>query len=265
MRRILPNLFALLILAGVLGPAAAAAQDPEAELPEAFAGAPRFLMALLGAVQDGNYDQARGFFVDGVLGPDWRQQFEELNQKLQLGEPLEARFLDHRVVEGPPRQEVVVVHLVGAESAVFVVAGTQEDAGGLRVVAFHWEVAPRDISQRHAFTFSGISIGRILFFFLVLALFVFVLAVAVVCFRDRPRLRWLWIPFILLGIGRFSVPWVQGPLVPEQLVIEPLGLQAFSAMAGKVPAYEPWTLTAAVPVFAIVYLALRGRLRRSEV
>lgn len=66
-----------------------------------------------------------------------------------------------------------------------------------------------------------------------------------------------WIIFIIFGFGKFSINWTTG-----EWLITVQAIQLFSGGA-YAPAYGPWVISFSIPIGAIVFVLLRGRLRKS--
>jgi hypothetical protein len=81
------------------------------------------------------------------------------------------------------------------------------------------------------------------------------LAAFVLILRTRAlRLKWLWAIGSLLGFVNFRLDWTTG-----QWDIWPLSFTLFGASALRSGMLAPWVMSFAIPIVAIVFLALRAR------
>jgi hypothetical protein len=103
--------------------------------------------------------------------------------------------------------------------------------------------------------------GKTPLHFVVLALAilipVFVLYALVVCFRSTIRRKWLWVIFIIFGLMKFRFDWTTG-----LHDIKPVSIVLFGVGAIQASPYSPWIFELALPVGALVFLALRSKLIR---
>ena len=131
----------------------------------------------------------------------------------------------------------------------------QKKAGVSSIIGFNVNPIPDSLENLNQFTLSGKSVLQ----YVVLALAVFVplfsLYVLVLCIRTRTEKRkWLWIPFIVLGVGKFAIDWTTG-----RWSVMPLAVQLFGGGAFA-PPYGAWTLSVSLPLWAILFFV---RARRS--
>jgi hypothetical protein len=133
--------------------------------------------------------------------------------------------------------------------------GLDERDGLLRIAGARFTRLPASLGEINAFTLHGRQGIHWLFLYLAVALPLFTLAVLVVCLRSRVRYKWLGALGIVIGIVAFQFNWSDGALV-----VSPVTVQFFSAGANRQGLYGPWMITVAVPLGAILFLALRARL-----
>lgn len=117
------------------------------------------------------------------------------------------------------------------------------------ILGFHVNSAAESLEQANRFTFRNKSKVQYSIFALAVVAALFSLYALVRCARTPGlKLKWLWIIFILVGFGALSVNWTTG-----QWAWRPPNLQILSAGATR-PFYGPWTVSASIPVGAIVFM-----------
>jgi hypothetical protein len=100
-------------------------------------------------------------------------------------------------------------------------------------------------SQRH-FIFLGV--------FVLMALFT--LGTAFACWRTpMKRGKWLWMIFILLGFGELAINWTTGTVYYDLAAVELFAAGIARDLAGV------WTFQIGLPLGAILFWILRGRLK----
>jgi hypothetical protein len=124
------------------------------------------------------------------------------------------------------------------------------------VAGIHLRRMPDTLARVNAFRLAGKSRRHFAVLAAALAVAAFVLYALVACARTPLRHRWLWLCFVALGLGRASLNWTTGDLRFTPLWVQPLG--AGASAAGR---YAPWFVTVSLPLGAILFVALRSRLR----
>jgi len=129
------------------------------------------------------------------------------------------------------------------------------DTGGVKtIVAFNITPQPQSLEAQHRFSLAGKGGPHYLVLVAALTAALLTAWALIVCLRTK-RLdrKWLWILFISCGFGQVAINWTTG-----QWRVAPLAVQLFSASANA-PPYGPWTVSASLPIGAIVYLFYRRR------
>ena len=121
-------------------------------------------------------------------------------------------------------------------------------------------LSPTRLKLIHRFTFTGNSVIHYLIFAACVIIPVLILVALIVCIRTRVRRKWLWIIFILLGFVQFRLNWSSG-----HFGMQPISFALFGAGGSRASSFAPWVLNFAMPVGAILFLALRRRLRLDDV
>jgi membrane protease YdiL (CAAX protease family) len=79
---------------------------------------------------------------------------------------------------------------------------------------------------------------------------IFMLTTAITCICSNRRMKWLWVPFILIGVGRFGIQWVPDGQYCFQLAIQLLG-----GFVVTYAPFEPWVVGMSLPLGAIMFWA----------
>ena len=151
----------------------------------------------------------------------------------------------------------IIVEGRGGGRWYLAVVVTRTFGGPARVAA--WSVTPfaSRPGAEHDFTLWDKSPLHWLWLLLCLAMPLVSLAAVVSIWRGpRIRLRPLWTVGCLLGFVSFTMNWTTG-----QTMVAPISFQVLSAAVGGPGPYAPWFLTFSIPIFAMLYFALRKRLR----
>jgi hypothetical protein len=131
----------------------------------------------------------------------------------------------------------------------------QKKGGSSTIVGFNINQLPDSLENLNRFTLVDLSGLQYLVLALAIFLPLFSLYTLVLCIRSKlGKRKWLWIIFILLGFGTFSLNWTTG-----ETSFQILSVQILSAAANAAP-YGPWTISISLPLGAILFLLLRGRI-----
>jgi hypothetical protein len=206
----------------------------------------------------------RSFLESRMEAEAWRQSESLLGQARAAFAPGPVRWRVtaagmHTIHEGPVTTVTKVVLVEGRGRGRWYLAEvvTSTFGGPARVVA--WSVTPfaSRPGAEHAFTLWDKPPLQWLWLLLCLAMPLVSLAAIVSIWRGpRIRRRPLWTVGCLLGFVRFTMNWTTG-----QTMVVPISLHVLSAAVGQPSPYAPWFLTFAIPIFAMLYFALRKRLR----
>ena len=132
---------------------------------------------------------------------------------------------------------------------------TQENNGVRVLTALNVTAMPDSLEHANRFSLWGKTELEYDTLFLALFSLLFTLYAFVVCLSSRIRTgKWFWLAVTLIGLGGFEINWTTGEygLTPWVFRLPPAG--------GSAPVYGPALVYVAVPVGALVFLALRRRL-----
>jgi len=129
-------------------------------------------------------------------------------------------------------------------------------AGGATILGAHFQLLPDSLKEINRFTFSGKSIVHYLIFAICIAAPVLIIFALIACIRTPIRKKWLWIIFILMGFGQFQFAWTSGQLGVRLFYFTILGAGVMRSSS-----YASWIFSFSAPLGAILFLALRRKLR----
>ena len=133
----------------------------------------------------------------------------------------------------------------------------RRENGMLMIVGLNVQPETASLAERNAFTLSGKSAYFVLFLAAACMLPLFCIATFIVCLRTPIRRRkWLWAIATMLGCMSVSLNWSTGALHLQLLVVQWLSASAFAPLNG------PWMLSISMPLGAIAFWIVRGRLKR---
>jgi len=207
----------------------------------------------------------RAFLQSRLEAEAWRQTEPVLGQARTIFVPGRIRWRAtgvnmHTIYAGSTTvMKRIVLEGSGGGRWYLAAVVTRQIGGPARVVA--WNVAPfaSRPGAEHAFTLSGKSPLQWLWLLVCIAMPLVCVAAIVSIWRGpRIRRRALWTLGCLVGFVGFTMNWTTG-----QTGVFPISFHVLSAGAVQPNLYGPWFLTFAIPVFALLYFALRKRLRAS--
>lgn len=171
-------------------------------------------------------------------------------------EPMLVGFAETRFLRG--RSSAVVTWQFRFPSG-YLLGRVQLDTSGARpvITALHLQPIPDSIDRINAFGRVRRTWRHHLVLALVVAVPAFILVSIVACLRTRGlRRKWLWVPLMLVGVCAIRLNWTTG-----RVDWRPTRIQVLGTGFTRAGLYMPWTLTAAVPVGAILFWLVRRRLR----
>ena len=218
-----------------------------------------FARRFLDAIRTGDYTAADQMLISSLRGAKSKSGLREINRVLAYGEPVSVEITGCNVFTNASSQGTTrttnlsyQIHFPDSWAAGNIAIGHQ--GSSTAIVDSHFRSIPDSLEVLNRFTFARKSVVHYLVFALCIAIPLLILVALIVCIRSRIRRKWLWIIFILLGFVQFRFDWSSG-----HFNVQPISLALFGASAFRPGPYAPWTLGFAIPVGAILFLALRRR------
>jgi hypothetical protein len=121
-----------------------------------------------------------------------------------------------------------------------------------QVFGFSIDTSKDSLRNLNQFHFKDKSIIHYIFLLLTIAVPIFILVSVVFAIISPIERKWAWILFILLGFITFTLNWTDG-----QIGFKLISLKLFGAGFTKFGIIEPWILSFAIPIGAIVFWVKR--------
>jgi len=138
---------------------------------------------------------------------------------------------------------------------------TKKSDGVVSVVGLHITPAAESLDERYGLTFAGKGAAQYAIFFL--AVLASGLNIYAFVARLRTRLgkkkKWFWAIATLVGVGAYGVDWTTG-----QSSFTPFSVHVGLPFAAVAPFCGPWVAWVSFPLGAILFLALRERMGRTD-
>ena len=145
--------------------------------------------------------------------------------------------------------ETCVFHVKGRARSALVFITARTESGKTLLTGFRAQAAPANLWDANPFRLRGMSLVQYALLISAVIVPLFMLGTALACVRSTRRRKWLWVPFIIVGIGKFGVQCVAG----GQFFLQPLMFQLLGVTVFKFPVYEPWVVAVSLPLGALVY------------
>jgi hypothetical protein len=192
-----------------------------------------------------------------IAGPRLHGMLAQMAAFMPAGEPTSITLVGaHRSVTDDATTVNLTFEYEFSGKWVLTNVAVKHVGNSASVVGFSVIPQSKPLAEQNRFTLTGKTPLQYAVLALAVVLPLFTLFALVVCIRTPLKGRkWPWVVFIVVGFGNLSMGWTNG-----HWAVAPLTVQLFSASAFA-PLYGPWTLTVAIPLGAILFLAMRRRLR----
>jgi len=215
-------------------------------------------------VQAKHYDEAKA-----MLAPEGRGEADAELPKMQAlvdhGAPQSFEAVDSSInyfsaAGGQSYKLVDLTYQIHfSDGWVLAEVIVRSSNGARSITGAHFNSLPDSLEVLNRFSLKNKTPTHYLFFAACVLIPIFVFATAVVCIFSGVRLRWLWIIFILLPLGQFQLNWTTGAVN-----VKPIAFVLLGSACYRSGLYGPWLVRFAIPIGAIVFLAVRRRLRRKN-
>lgn len=199
--------------------------------------------------------------IENDMGPDQqnsdtRDSLAAMSSMFPSDQPVSVKVVGANTLSAPGFQSTdlsLEYHFPGQWLLADV---TLQDANGTRsLTGFHVTPIPDSLEDTNRFSLFGKTELEYDILFLGILSILFSLYAFVVCLNTTLRRgKWFWLMLTLVGIGGFGVNWTTG-----QYAVTPLVLRLPPA-GGSAPVYGPCMVYVAIPIGALIFLAVRKRL-----
>lgn len=193
--------------------------------------------------------------------PDVRGKLEQMARALPTGEPKSIRMVGTNTSTASAATTYNLTYEYEyPEGWVVANAVLERRDGQVTLQGIHFLPSKQSLAATNRFTFEGKGIAHYIVFALAIAIPLFVVYALVLCARTKfPKRKWLWLLFVAVGLVQFHFNWTNGAWDIQPVSFALLG--AGFTQAGPV---APYIFTLAFPLGAIVFLAKRRSLLKSN-
>jgi len=218
-------------------------------------------------VQAGDYASAKQM-LDASQGLEVESGFGEINRVLNHDKQLSFEAIKFstgyiysygRNSKGETQITYLTYQIRFADGWATGYVNIRHTAGSATISDAHFQLLPDSLKPLNRFTFSGKSIVHYLVFAACIAVPLFIIFTLIMCIRTPVRRKWLWVIFILFGFVQFQFAWTSGQFGVRLLYFTLLGAGAMRSSP-----YASWIFSFSVPLGAILFLALRKKLRMPD-
>jgi hypothetical protein len=213
--------------------------------------------AYIADLRASKFDVIEANLDPSIKAPGAKDALVHMAGLLPAGPPTSVKMVGAQKLFSPAGEQTntTVEYQWGDRWALCNVA-IQKSSTGQTIVGINVYPQKTSLEEKVRFTLTGKSRAQ----YVVLAAAILALGLTLIalvaCIRTKGlRRKWLWILFIIFGFGLLSTNWLTGAVNYQLLYVS-----SFSAGA-VAPLYGPWTISASVPVGAILFLLRRRKLR----
>jgi len=214
------------------------------------------VLRALGHIKRAEITAVAPLFAPGSLQQTALDQFVGAIGAMGLGDPVQTRLVTETSVETPEGVVVdtIVYHLSGPNNSLLAIGQVENRDSGPKLIGLSLNPAPRELSKLYPFVWFGLSYVHYYILIALICVPALIVWATVRCLRRESGIGWIWIPFILIGLGRATAVWIQGPPDERLFSFVPFTITLLGVQMQKVPAFEPWQVSVSLPLGAIVYL-----------
>jgi hypothetical protein len=190
-------------------------------------------------------------FDASLMRPDIGNKLAAMAAMFPHGEPKSVKVVGvvFRRGSGPPMDSITLEYEF-PEQWILVNVAIEKTGGVSRIVGFHSTPISESLEEVNKFRLAGKGPLQYAVLFIAIGLPIFCIYTLVLCLRSKNASRkWLWVPFILLGVGKFAINWTTG-----ECSFTPLAVSLLGTLITANPAYGPWMVSVSFPLGALLFL-----------
>lgn len=225
-----------------------------------------FARHFIDLIRQARYEEADPMLDPAVTAQAGAKGLSQLHGVVDHGDPIAVELVGANVVFFKPwggsasKRQSNLTYQLQFQNAWAVAAFLVETGPtGRHISGANFQPVGDSLQVLNRFTFKNKSAAHHLFFFACVLIPLFIIATIVICFRSRVRRRWLWIIFIAFGVMQFQLNWTTG-----QTAFRPISVLLLGASFFRASSYAPIVFSFGIPVGAIIFLAVRRRLRPKD-
>jgi hypothetical protein len=193
--------------------------------------------------------------------PDVREKLEQMARALPAGEPKSVRTVGTNTSASSAATTYNLTYEYEYPEAWVVANAVLERRDGqVTLQGIHFLPSKQSLASTNRFTFEGKGFAHYVVFALAIAIPLFIVYALVVCARTKfPKRKWLWLLFVAVGFVQFQFNWTNGAWG-----VQPVSFALLGAGFAKTGPVAPYIFTLAFPLGAIIFLAMRRSLQKSN-
>ena len=187
---------------------------------------------------------------------DTHDELAGIAQLFPAGEPVSIKVVGYRLVRtGSDRQAEITLEYEFPKKWMLVNVVTRTAQGATTIAGIHANEIATSLEDANRLTLKGKGVDQYTILLMMVIDLALTLSAVVICIKTPiQRKKWLWVLICFVGLARFAVNWTTGAVGFTLLWVGVPPVGANAALFG------PWTMYAAVPVGALVFLFLRKSL-----
>jgi hypothetical protein len=203
----------------------------------------------------GNIDQIEKDLDPTIVDLDPREELRQLADMLPAEVPSDVKVVGAQAFEAAGVSKRDFTYECEFQEMWFLVSvSLQKKDNVWTVLGIRGNRLSDSLENLNRFTFLGKGLSQ--YFTLLSAVCSLALSFYALwlCFRTKTGpTPWIWVPFILAGVGQFSVNWTTGELFLQIWAIRTPCASATTAL------YSPWIIGVSLPMGALMFLNERWR------
>jgi hypothetical protein len=196
-----------------------------------------------------------------VRTPDVREKLEQMVRVLPTGALKSVRTVGANTTTSSTGTTYDLSYEYEyADGWVVASAVLERRDGQVTLQGIHFSPAKESLATLNRFTFEGKGIAHYIVFASSIFIPLLIVYTLVVCSRTKiPKRKWLWLLFVAVGFVQFQFNWTDGTWG-----VQPISFVLLGAGFAKAGSVAPWMFRLAFPLGAVVFLAKRRSLQRSN-
>jgi hypothetical protein len=211
-------------------------------------------------LRESNFGQIELGLDPSLRTDDLRDKLETMARLIPAEQPKSVKTIGYLVVHHPDSSRTITTTLEYEFGDQWLLATIvkQEESDTTTVRGFNVSPISESVETHNKFTLFGKEpVNYVVLLLSLAALAVSAYGVIASLRMSMGKRKWLWAAVCLIGVGRLAINWTTGAVrfTPLWIGFPPSG-------AVMAPLYSPWVVYSSLPVGAVVFLMLRGRLTR---
>lgn len=198
--------------------------------------------------------QAIAMLDPTVTTPGINEELADLTARLRPGTKPTMKLVHYQTETGPERNQSELIYEIDFGDAVCLTTVTLNQSATTMTV-LDLQVLQQG-KELHTFTLNNLKPRQVIFLSAWILVLLTVLYALVRCLQTKMKDKWLWFIFIFFGVCNIVINWTTLALAFEPFRMSPLGVGI-----GRVDITQPWLLSVAFPLGAVMFLAKRKHLQ----